>query len=750
MNWKAAYLSLVFVASLWFGCAPERRLASDMHLFAGHEFVLYGLSHFDSLEMRNKLRSLLRPKPNQQVLGLSYELWLYTRFGKSRSALLRRLGAAPVWFEDLPLNAHREAIDRYLNYNGFLDYALTTVPDTLANGRIALKHYIFCPKPYVVQHFDYELQTETEELDVHLLKLAQNLTWNDQKFSYEALSGLRMQFFDSLRNSGFFYLQESNLYFRADTNSNTRTVQLHLLRDPALDELKLRRMKVGRLDISRLQPADSAASFRHGLWIHDEELQKEADLWARYVHMRPGDWFSFEKQEQSRMELQRLGLVQSLQIVWQASDTIPNTLNGMLILEPADRYWLTVRLGSQYDVRNYLGPELSVALTDNKFLGRAASLSTSASVSTEWGLQPAAANMLSDRFINASARVGVQIPWSVGLFANRLWRKLNSKTDFELNYNYLLHPFYFALHNYSFSSGYEWSGKRTEYNFRMLQAEYFRITKKSSLFEGREAESRLLQRSYESRMILGSGMEWRFRNVPDERKPGSKLFVRIEESGNLIHIGRSLLGIGNWADENREFMGVAYAQYVLAEFDWTRRIALNDDNLLVWRLAAGLGRPLGNSSALPFPKRFYVGGTNSIRAFKMRSVGPGGTPLDEELLYIEQTGDMKFEANLEMRHQLNSNLELALFLDAGNVWEYKNATGEALAQFNPRLAIGQLAVGGGMGLRIRTDYFVLRLDGALPFRNPALPAENRWVFSRQNLEYKLWSPRVIVAIGYPF
>jgi outer membrane protein insertion porin family len=192
-----------------------------------------------------------------------------------------------------------------------------------------------------------------------------------------------------------------------------------------------------------------------------------------------------------------------------------------------------------------------------------------------------------------------------------------------------------------------------------------------------------------------------------------------------------------------EFLGVPFSQYVRVRIDLGYTFNFNQRARLVTRFIAGVGFPFGNSSILPYIKQFYVGGTNSLRSFVARSVGPGGEFPPEG--YNDLTGDIRLEWNMEYRFDLLGKLKGALFIDAGNIWLFRNDPSRADGTFHFNTFIEQLAISSGWGLRWDFQFIIARLDFAYTLRTPYLPAGERWAS-----DFNLFKPTLNIAIGYPF
>jgi outer membrane protein assembly factor BamA len=212
-----------------------------------------------------------------------------------------------------------------------------------------------------------------------------------------------------------------------------------------------------------------------------------------------------------------------------------------------------------------------------------------------------------------------------------------------------------------------------------------------------------------------------------------------------------------------EILGIRFAQFFKTDIDFRYKINFNKSSQLVYRTAAGVGVPLKNLGALPFEKSFYVGGSNGLRAFRARSVGPGG--FYDTTLSFDKIGDILLEGNIEYRFDLLKIVKGALFFDAGNIWLIHDNKAKPKANISTDF-YKQLAMGAGFGLRIDLDFFLFRFDFAYPLRQPGLPDGEKWFFQdkpitntwlynyaeRNDIVYRPFKSKMIVniGIGYPF
>ncbi|MGB3464320.1 MAG: BamA/TamA family outer membrane protein, partial [Cyclobacteriaceae bacterium] len=226
-------------------------------------------------------------------------------------------------------------------------------------------------------------------------------------------------------------------------------------------------------------------------------------------------------------------------------------------------------------------------------------------------------------------------------------------------------------------------------------------------------------------------------------------------SGNLLYLLQK--GLANdEGDEEFSIFGSRYSQFLRSSIDVRHYLRLNKNHRFASRLIFGVGSAYGNSDALPVSRQFAIGGSSSIRAFRARSLGPGRFSQADTSpggLLIDQTADVKIEANLEYRHVLTGQFEGAVFIDAGNIWTLRTDPNRPGAEFRSDSFLSDMAIGTGYGLRFDANFFILRLDLAFPLRVPNVESKERWVVRDIAVSQREWRINNLVwniALGYPF
>jgi outer membrane protein assembly factor BamA len=271
------------------------------------------------------------------------------------------------------------------------------------------------------------------------------------------------------------------------------------------------------------------------------------------------------------------------------------------------------------------------------------------------------------------------------------------------------------------------------------------LTNATPEFEQILTDNPFLRRSFEQQFISGLTYAFTYNGMVDTQRIHQTFFnFTFDVAGNSI----SLLGKEETAGAPKTFIGLEYAQYAKADIDIHYHFNFAKQQTIAARLFAGYGLAYGNSDVVPFVKQYYSGGPYSVRAFRIRSLGPGTYNADEDTNntsgnFFDKTGNIRLEANVEYRFPIFGFFKGAVFADAGNIWNsVENPTFDGKDKFTGNF-LSELGMGAGFGLRVDIQSFVIRFDLAAPFHDPSLPEGQRFNFDVAN-------PILNFAIGYPF
>lgn len=348
-------------------------------------------------------------------------------------------------------------------------------------------------------------------------------------------------------------------------------------------------------------------------------------------------------------------------------------------------------------------------------------------------------------------------------------RRYLPKTQIKAGLNLQNRVSYFRLNSFNVAYGYNWreTAAKTHELFP-IDITFVKTDKKSEEFEDRLKQNGVLAKSFEDQFIIGTRYSYTLNTQLMEQQVDKYEKRRIKEHSFYFRGGIDVAGNLLYSIQDRieksggtyKLFGNPYSQFVRGDLDFRYYWQPDPKNKIATRLNIGAGYSYGNSSTLPYIKQFSIGGSNSIRAFQARSLGPGSYNVktdttiikaDNRIVFIDQRADFKLEGNVEYRFDIYKSFKGALFVDAGNIWAWKDEE-RGGAQFDKDTFLNQLAVGTGFGLRYDFSFFVLRLDTAFPLRKP-YEVGHEWVINKIDFGSSSWRGSNLVfniAIGYPF
>lgn len=312
---------------------------------------------------------------------------------------------------------------------------------------------------------------------------------------------------------------------------------------------------------------------------------------------------------------------------------------------------------------------------------------------------------------------------------------------------------------------YRWnntSNPRWQHFFELLSVNYVYMPWISDTFrhdylEGENPHYSVLRYSYENLFITKTGYNFVYNSLRETGRMATDLYQTngfqvkfgVELAGNVLYA----ISKATRANRNRtgsyDLFGIAYSQYAKFDFDFAKSLVITDKNSLAFHIALGIGLPYGNSTILPYEKRYFSGGANSVRGWSVRGLGPGGyRGKDGKIDFVNQTGNLKLDLSVEWRAHLFWKIHTAVFIDAGNVWNTRSYDQMSDAQFRFSDFYRQIAVAYGLGLRFNFDYFILRLDGGMKAINPAVTSGRlHYPISRPDFKRDF---TLHFAVGLPF
>ncbi len=758
-------LTLLFA----YGCSNTRHLPEGDMLYVGGDVKVEDtiMSRSDRKALESELEGLLRPKPNANVLGLRVKLYFYNLAGEPkkdkgfRHWLRNKVGEPPVLMSQVDLDYNADVLNSNVENKGY--FRARTSADSTSRNRRAKAHYtVTTSNRYYIRNLTYpEGQTKLDSAIRSLKPFS--LLKNGRAYNLELVKEERERIDKILKQRGYFYFSPDNLLIQVDSTVGDHKVDLTV---KIKEETSRRSRQVYTIDdiyvFSNYSLEDAkrnndtvtfagvTAQKYKDFTIIDPENTFKPIIYDRTLFFHTGDIYNRRDHNLSLNRLVNLGVFKFVKSEFKRADTISNKLDAYYYLTPLPRKSVRFEVLAKTNSANYNGTELNINWS-NRNTFRAAEL---LNVSVFGGLEVQMAGQ--NQGFNVY-RVGTETSLTWPRFITPIRIADSSafvpRTRALVNYEYQNRARLYSLNSFRGQFSYLWKNDiKTEHQLNPFDLTYVNSTNVSSLYLQQIQEFPALERVIERQLILGPTYSYTYTNTMQSYRKNTFYY-----KGSLDAVGTFAgLFTGANVDEGNQvsILNVPFSQFLKTDHDFRHYYRLNRNSQIASRLMVGVGMPYGNSDQLPFIRQFFIGGTNSIRAFRARSIGPGThrVNVDENTFLPDESGDIRLEINTEYRAKLFSVVHGALFVDAGNIWLWNESPDKPGGKFSKDF-LKELAVGTGLGLRFDLSFLVLRTDLAFPLRKPWLPESDRWVFDEINFGSGSWRRENLVfnlAIGYPF
>ncbi len=722
----------------------------------------------------------LQYAPNNSLMGSSslrlplplYRPWLYLTYSAEGSWLerwLHRRGKKPVWVRDVSPVLRARVAERLLAEQGYLGASVRSevLPYGKDSLRARLAYEVDLGELYLIDSVEYLPRlyiTPDHALDHARYSVLQR----GKPFALATLSEDRTAVSNYLRENGYLYFSPEYVQYEADTLVTPGAVQLRTRLSDNISEDVLRQWRIGEVRVRMLDAENQTQSLgteslqlSDGVVAHySDELSICPRVLDQRIRLRPDSLYRAAQEDLTMRSLASIGTFTGLEVQYaRRADTLAPDSAGivdMTILMRRDKPW-DVSLGTRFlrKSTDFIGPGLNASLSRRNLFGGGETFSISAAGSYEWQV---GTNPFRDYSISLNSyylTLDASLTFPTLLIPGRLnaYYDFPTTTTLKLSGQRMNRAGYYALNAITLSAGYDFT-PRTGHTHSIvpLSFSYNQLSNTTEAFDRILVENPSLALSLASQLIPQTSYTYTWDTRRGEGKR-HRLWTRLSlsEAGNLIKGGFMLLGGSKFSDTD-QILGVPFAQFVKAYGEVRYTHALDRRQSLALRLGMGAIYSYGNMERAPYMEQFSIGGANSIRAFTIRSLGPGSFRSTSETAYtfMDHVGESKLEMNAEWRMKLTGSIEGAVFLDAGNIWLLRADPDRPGASLGEIGSLGrfldQIAVGTGAGLRYDMGYLVVRFDVGLGLHLPYETERKGWynipTFS-SGLGYHL-------AIGYPF
>ena len=726
----------------------------------------------------SQLANYLRQNANHRVLGgMKLQLAFYNMSGadttKWYNRWIQRVGTPPVIYDSTLTAASAEQLHTALSNRGYMKNTVEYHVDADTVKRKARVNYdITLGEPYYIRSIDYDI-SDAKLNDIILADSAHFNVHPGDLLNYNRLEEWRQHITENLRNQGYYAFNKEYITFLADTAEQSLAVDLTLVtRDPYHND----RMPYYTehepfyvRDVIYVTDYDPVAMHDVGLGGEPVVLKSGVKVYEgkeRYLrlgiidecnHIEPGSLYNAESISRTYRALGRLSLLKHINIDIRPVGKVDGVLmvDAYVMMQPDKTQSVSVSLEGT-NSEGDLGFGVGVDYAHRNLFKGAEVFNAKAKVSYE-SISGNLGGLINDNYSEYLTELGVTFPkFMFPLLKRSFKRKIQASTIFAVNFDYQARPEYTRV-----TAGgawrYQWTerSRRLAHTLTLFDLSVISVPKLYKEFKDRLDTLPLLKNSYEDHLILRMGYNFYRTNKAETSVQQMGLFQRnvftirasVETAGNLLYALSHITKQKADDDGNYKAFGIRYSQYVKAEADYAFTHYLDRRQSLAFHVGAGIAVPYGNSDMLPFEKRFYSGGANSVRGWGVRTLGPGSYASDNTLSkFIFQCGDIRFDLNLEYRAKLFWVVELGLFMDAGNIWTIKDYELQPGGVFKWNKFYEQIAASYGAGIRLDFKYFLVRVDMGMKAHNPASGQEH-WPLLHPKFKR---DSEFHFSVGYPF
>lgn len=751
-------------------CSTTKRIEEGEVLYTGVKKLQINPTDNEKLEdeMIANIKEAINVSPNNPMPFMSpyvrtplpIGLWVYNNWNDSATGfkgwLYRKLVSQPILVSDVRPEVRTEMIKQILDDNGYfgstVNYEL--LYDKKNSKKARVNYTVNVSKPHFIDSIIYfnNHNNKTQQFIDSLCKKSEYLQ-PGQKFAVDSLNAVRTRIANRMRNRGYYFFRPEYIEFLADSTIKQGRIILKLHLDESLPEYALRQYRTGDIKVTVLRQnkrdlgtPDTIHSDKAEIIVMRPAKLRE-NLIPSCISFSKGKLFSVRDMDRTQTRFSRLGIFSMVDIQVVPADTTPNNnlLNVAITCQfdrPMEAY---IELNAVSKSNSYLGPGIELGLTNRNIFGGGEILNFKFNASYEWQTGKNKSSLFN------SYEFGLNTTLS---FPRLLAPKFIPRSQRDLNWTYITlganilnRPHYFKMAEFETGISYEWRATRhSRHTFTPFKLSYTKLINTTQEFDSIMNSNPAIALSFQSQFVPQLSYTYTLdKSLEREKINNFNFTATLTETGNIFAGIYSLCG----ADGEKKLFGTPFSQFVKghAQLVYSRRLFKGKEHWLVTRIAIGAAHAYGNSQEVPYSEQFYIGGANSIRAFTVRSIGPGSfrVPQNQSNGYFDQTGTFKIELNAEYRFPLFSYLYGAVFIDAGNIWLLKNDPKRPGGLLKGSSFLKDLAVGTGIGLRFDMGMIVIRGDLGYGLHLPYDNGSHHYF----NIRFKD-AFAFHLAIGYPF
>ena len=759
------FLCIAFCAVFICSCSISKKLPAGTQLYKGAIYTIEKdkSNKTSARSIKKELKRITAPTPNKTILGFPLRVWLWYAVGEPKKQkgfkfwLRNKLGEAPVLSTVVNTKSSAMGFESYLQNRGY--FKTNASGDTSIKGyKVTAKYKINLGLPYTINDVKWVLDSSTNiTTDIYRLPPKETYIVKNKQYDLGNIKAERSRTDLHLKTLGYYYFSPDYVIALVDSTIGGNKVNVYLKLKNEMPRVAKVPQTIRRITLfpnyTLLSPPPDTSrknmQMVKNIFIRDTIREVKGTALVRSVTYQPGDLYNIKDQNKTLNRFINMGLYKFVKNRYEGNKDTANLkyLDVYYYLTPLKKKSVNAEIGSFSKSNSFTGGQLNISWKNRNTFGGAEQLVTKAYTAFEYSLND---SLQKNNNFRIGGEVSLLFPRYVLPFKLSESNYFPPKTRFTLAYEWLRRQNLFTKNFLRFQYDITWKETANkEHTVGPVSVTYSNLTNATPEYLTQLAILPSLQLANLPEILLGSFYNFTYNTINPNADNIYYFTGSLDVAGNLAGLTNKAT-----APYTKKIAGAFFAQYAKldADFRYTRKLAT--DVYLANRFQVGIGLPYGNSAFLPFSRQFIIGGTNSLRGFRPRQIGPGRVITSAiQQVYLPQVGgDIKLEVNSELRFPIFSKVKGAVFVDLGNIW-MRDSTLYGPSSVFTKTFMKDIAVNAGVGLRVDISVLVLRFDFAIPLRKPYLPMGNEWVVKDIAPFDKQWrSDNLIfnIGLGYPF
>ena len=760
---QALFFLLMIVTFLWSGCSSTKSVPANDKLYTGASLTLSGVSNTrERKALKEDLNGLTRPRANSKFLGMRLKLGIYNLFYKAKPKSLwgkirDKYGQPPVLLSQVDLQKNAQNLQNFLFNKGYFTASVTG--DTVTRKKTAKAEYKApAGERYKIDSIIFPMDSSVLSKTIRE-SMNKSLLAKGKGFDLDVIKGERSRIDAYLKERGFYFFNPEYILVKTDSTTGDHLTNMYITIKPGtpveaqkiytIDDVYI--YTNYSLNTAHLDTAKGNAELYKGYYIIQRRKLYKPRLLAESMQFDKGDVYNRKQHNLTLNRLINLDVFKFVKNRFELTQADSLNLSAYYYLTPQQQKSLRAEFTYVTRSNSLNGSDITFSWTHRNLFRNGSHIKLSAYVGSDIQFSGALSGYNTFR---TGAEADFAMPrFQVPFFHIESYGGYAPRTDIKLGYDVLKRYSLYTLNSFRVQYGYTWKESIQKFHeFYPISISYVQPLNVTSDYDSLENIYPGLDKAIEQQFTIGPTYRFNYNQLANGLAPINAYYFN-----GIIDLSGNIPGLISGADVKKgdtvKIFNSQFSQYAKFEAEGRFYHKMGLKSNWVSRIDIGIGLPYGNSTQLPYVKQFFVGGSNSLRGFRSRAVGPGiYVQQDSSNVIPDQTGDIKFEINTEFRPHISGPLYGAIFLEAGNIWLVNDSTytHKPGSQFTSKW-LSQLAVDAGLGLRFDITMFVIRLDVGFPLRKPWL--QNPWVINQIKLGDTHWRKNNLVyslAIGYPF